>query len=286
MPKTWTQARLVEHPPLGPDSTFRFSCHGGVSCFTHCCADVNIFLTPYDVLRMKKALHIPSADFLERHTVTLLMSEQTLPLVLLKMQDDERKSCPFVTPQGCSIYEDRPWACRMFPLEPASSQTEGEHEGQKFCLIADESFPCLGFTQGDESPVREWLRDQGVDLYDAKCQAYKQFTGHPQLGEGKGIGPAKTTIFYLTCYDLDRFRELLLESSFFSRFEVDAKTIQKISTDDEALLEFGFDWLRFSLFGEDTIKVRSEVIVEKKASSKSESMGKAHEKRRKRKLSA
>lgn len=286
MLKTPTQNKLKDRPLLGPDSKFRFSCHHGVSCFTRCCADVNIFLTPYDVLRMKNGLHIRSEDFLEKYTVALLMPEQKLPLVLLKMQDDKRKSCPFVTPQGCSIYEDRPWACRMFPLDIASSDAEGRDEGQEFYSIVNESVSCLGFTHGEESLVREWLRDQGVDLYDAKGQSYKEIAAHPQLCEGEGIGPAKTMIFYLTCYDLDHFRDLLVQSSFFTRFEVDTRTMKKLSRDDEALLEFGFDWLRFSLFGEDTIKVRGEVIEEKKTSSKSKTVGKVHEKHRKRKLSA
>jgi len=71
-------------------------------------------------------------------------------------------------------------------------------------------------------------------------------------------------MFYLACYDTDRFRGLLLESSFLNRFEVDDEIIEKIRTDDEALLDFGFDWLRFSLFGENTIRIRRNVAEEKK----------------------
>jgi hypothetical protein len=71
-------------------------------------------------------------------------------------------------------------------------------------------------------------------------------------------------MFYLACYDTDRFRGLLLESSFLNRFEVDDEVIEKIRTDDEALLDFGFDWLRFSLFGEKTIKIKGDVAEEKK----------------------
>jgi hypothetical protein len=55
-----------------------------------------------------------------------------------------------------------------------------------------------------------------------------------------------------------------LESSFLNRFEVDDEVIEKIRTDDEALLDFGFDWLRFSLFGEKTIKIKGDVAEEKK----------------------
>jgi Fe-S-cluster containining protein len=235
---------------------------------------------------MRRALNLSSGEFLEKYTVAPFMSEQKLPLVLLKMQDDARKSCPFVTPQGCSIYEDRPWSCRMFPLGIASSKATDSPDVPEFSLIVEEDSSCLGFKEDREWTVADWRWDQGIDLYDKKCQPYKDITQHPRFREGEGIGPAKTMMFYLTCYDLDRFRKFLLESSFLNRFEVAGDIVEKIKTDDEALLDFGYDWLKFSLFGEDTIKVKGEVLEEKKKTLfKSKSTGRAHEKHRKRKLS-
>ena len=60
---------LKDSPRLGPDDRFEFGCHPGVSCFNRCCGDVNIFLSPYDVLRMKKRLGMTSSDFLEKHAL-------------------------------------------------------------------------------------------------------------------------------------------------------------------------------------------------------------------------
>ena len=48
---------------LGPEDTFRFACHPDLKCFTQCCRGTTIFLTPYDVLRMKNALGISSESF-------------------------------------------------------------------------------------------------------------------------------------------------------------------------------------------------------------------------------
>jgi Fe-S-cluster containining protein len=286
MSKNRTEARLKDYPRLGPKSKFRFSCHKWLACFTRCCADVNIFLMPYDVLRMKKALNISSGEFLERYTIAPFLAEQKIPLILLKMQDDARKSCPFITPQGCAIYQDRPWSCRMFPLSIASSKKEEPPAGQEFCFIIEEDFSCLGFQEDREWTVAEWRRDQGIDLYDKESQPYKEITQHRLLREGEGIGPAKKMMFYLTCYDLDRFRKFIFESSFLKRFEIDGEVLEKIKNDDEALLNFGFNWLGFSLFGEDTIKIKGEVLEEKKkALLKSKSTGRAHAKRRKSKLS-
>jgi len=43
---------------------FQFNCNPGVSCFTQCCQDVTIVLTPYDVLRLKNGLKISSGEFM------------------------------------------------------------------------------------------------------------------------------------------------------------------------------------------------------------------------------
>ena len=67
---------LTDYPRLGPDDTFKFACHPGVSCFNRCCGDVNIFLSPYDVLRMKKRLGMTSGDFLEQYASVFDGSEE------------------------------------------------------------------------------------------------------------------------------------------------------------------------------------------------------------------
>jgi hypothetical protein len=54
---------------MDADHVFRFHCSPGVACFTRCCADVTIALTPYDVIRLKNALGISSDAFLEKYTM-------------------------------------------------------------------------------------------------------------------------------------------------------------------------------------------------------------------------
>ena len=253
---------LNEHPRLDPDSKFKFSCHNGLECFGKCCGNVNIFLTPYDVLRMRKALNLPSEEFLEKYTLPLILQQQQLPVALLKMGDDENKKCPFVTTDGCMIYEDRPWACRMYPLGLASSKTETG--GEEFCFIADKDSLCLGFNEDREWTVGKWLTDQDVAVYNKKSESYMQLTLHKSFQDGKGIGPSKVQMFYQSCYDLDKFRSYLFESKFFSLFDIEDGLIEKIKTDDGELLDFGITWLRFALFGENTVKVKDSVWEERK----------------------
>ena len=38
--------------PTATDRPFTFACHPGVPCFTECCRELDLALTPYDVLRL------------------------------------------------------------------------------------------------------------------------------------------------------------------------------------------------------------------------------------------
>ena len=71
------------------DGKFQFSCHKGVPCFTDCCRDLRLILTPYDIIRLKNRLGLSSKEFLDTHTVSEFDTAMGLPTVLLKMKEDE-----------------------------------------------------------------------------------------------------------------------------------------------------------------------------------------------------
>ncbi|MGD8891249.1 MAG: YkgJ family cysteine cluster protein, partial [Desulfobacterales bacterium] len=115
----------VEPVKLGPDSAFKFKCHPGVECFTQCCRDINILLTPYDIIQLKNRLGLSSEKFLTLYTEPQMLEKTGLPVVTLKFLEEEKsdadsKVCPFVREDGCLIYEDRPTTCRYYPLGVAS----------------------------------------------------------------------------------------------------------------------------------------------------------------------
>jgi hypothetical protein len=64
----------------------------------------------------------------------------------------------------------------------------------------------------------------------------------------------------MTCYNIDKFRKFVFESKFLELFEVDPATLDRIKSDDQELLKFGFKWLKFGLLGERTMKVKEEVL--------------------------
>ena len=257
---------LADHPRLGPDDRFKFACHPGVSCYNTCCGDVNIFLSPYDVLRLKKRLGMTSSEFLEKHALMPVQKDMKTPVVVLRMNDDEAKSCPFLKDAGCSLYADRPWPCRMYPLGLAARKdTPDGWRGERFYFLLQEEM-CKGHGEPKQWTVREWLDDQGIDVYDEWGEAFKELTLHKFFEEGGTLPPEKMHMFFTACYDLDRFREFVFDSTLLQRFEMDEDFVEEMRYDDDALLRFAFLWLRFSLFGEPTMKPKKGLVEAYKGS--------------------
>jgi uncharacterized protein len=231
------------------DDEFRFSCHSGLACFNTCCRDINIFLTPYDVLRMRRGSDLSSGEFLERYTIPLL-GEDGLPLVVLKMREDATKTCPFVGPDGCTIYHDRPWSCRMYPVFPVSSEEEE--------FLIEERPSCHGFREDTPRTTREWKRAQNIDVYDKMNESYKEITHHDFFQKGNTLDSGKAKLIYTACYDLDAFKRFLFQTRFFDIYDVEKEVIEKIKNDDEELLKFGYRWVKFSVLSENTLSLKDK----------------------------
>lgn len=246
---------LKEFPRLNKESKFQFKCHKDISCFNECCTDVNIFLTPYDIIRLKNRLGISSQEFLDKYTFLPIDEKQNHPVVMLKMEQDDSKSCPFVGSEGCSVYEDRPWSCRMFPLGVASPKDDGMNGDGEFYFILEEPI-CRGHEEQNKQTVNEWIEDQGVKEYSEMGEQFKEISLHEYFRKGKQLDPPRQEMFYTVCYNIDKLREFVFGSSFLKRFEMDDETIKKIKEDDKELLLFGYTWLKYCLFGEDTMKIK------------------------------
>jgi hypothetical protein len=240
-----------ERRMLSLEGSFKFSCHKGLSCFNTCCADINIFLTPYDLLRMRTATGLSSEEFLKKYTIPLL-AEEGLPLVVLKMMEDENKRCPFVTSDGCKIYQDRPWSCRMFPVFPSSSKEEE--------FFIDGRSSCLGLKEEKWWTIEGWKKAQGIEIYDKMNESYKEITFHDYFLKGNKLDPGRSKMLYMACYDLDEFKRFIFETRFFDIYDVEKEIIEKIKEDAEELLSFSYRWIKFNLFGEDTLRLKDETL--------------------------
>ena len=239
--------------PIGKNDTFSFLCHPGIRCFNQCCAKLKLTLTPYDIVRMKNVLNMDSDSFLERYTRIFEDNHRAFPGVRLRMLENERNSCPFLTPGGCGIYRDRPGACRLYPMGRAAAHhgAGGSKVSEKYFLVRETH--CLGFNESLRWMPSDWMSHEGLGAYLAFNDQWQKIVTHRGSPGRAGDLDRKRSMFFMASYNLDRFRDFLFASSFFRRFHVDENVRESIREDDEALLRFAIDWLKFSLLGEKTL---------------------------------
>jgi Fe-S-cluster containining protein len=234
--------------PLSLNDTFTFSCSKKVPCFNECCRDLNQFLTPYDILRLKHRLDLSSNLFLERYTTQQTGPETGLPIITLKPDDYQKLKCPFVTSSGCSVYKDRPSSCRTYPLvRIASRSRETSKITEQYILLKEPH--CQGFEQERTWTIRKWIEDQGVTFYNEMNDMLLEIIG---LKNRLIPGPLQfksRLAFHMALYDIDTFRSHIFEKHILDTWNLDEKTLDTLKTDDAELLKLGHRWIKKILFG-------------------------------------
>lgn len=263
------------------DSPLQFECHPGVPCFTACCHNIKIILTPYDILILRKRLGIPAHEFITQYTEPTFLEKTDMPGVQIKLTE-EKKACPFVTPEGCTVYEDRPTACRYYPVGMADFHEGGtdDPDEEKFFFLVKEPH-CKGFEEPRRWTIREWRADQGVDERDERNKEWLRLVmRRKSFGYQATLSDAAKRMFFMASTDLDSFRRFIFESSFLETYEVDPETIDKIKDDDLELMHFSFAYLANTLFGAQGMTIKKEKIdakVEEIKARQDESLKKAEQ---------
>ncbi|MGD9123992.1 MAG: YkgJ family cysteine cluster protein [Desulfarculaceae bacterium] len=239
---------------LGEDG-FRFACHPEVPCFNQCCRKLNLVLTPYDVLRLRRNLGLSSEDFLNRHT-EVKPGQNGWPQVWLMMnQDDPERTCPFLTESGCSVYLDRPGACRAYPLGRATRGGTGPQQ-EDFFLVKEDH--CRGFEQGSNWTPETWSESQGLKEYNEVNDLFLPLITRQPPDSDPGIITKKMQMFFMACYNQDAFRAFVSQSRFGRLLAIPKARLHAAVDDDLELLRLGFDWLRFAIFGESVMEIRPQ----------------------------
>ncbi len=234
--------------PLSLDDTFRFSCSESLSCFNECCRDLNQFLYPYDILRLKNHLGLSSSRFLEKYTSQHTGPESGFPIITFQTNHASEFQCPFVTPSGCSVYKNRPSSCRMYPLARVLSRSRETGKITERYMMLKESH-CLGLNQEKTRTVRRWLENQEVEIYnDANDMLMEIISLKNRLMPGP-LDLKSRHLFNMACYDLDSFRFHIFEKGLLDDFILDSETLNAIEKDDLALLKIGFKWIKQMLLG-------------------------------------
>ena len=245
-------------------SRFKFSCHKGVKCFTACCSNINIVLPPYDLLRLRKRLGMTTEDFISQYCDIEILAKTLLPVITLRMKDDGKKSCPFLTPDGCTVYEDRPNICRYYPVGMATLRKKDAEGGKDEFYFMTQEDHCKGVDEEKNWTIDEWRRDQQADLYDDMNRGWMEILIKKKSHGEKEFPEIKNQMFFMVSTNTDYFREFVFGSSFLDTYDIPQERIEKVRTDDAELLKLGFEWLRSAMFAEETLKMRDGVAEARK----------------------
>lgn len=251
---------LAQHAPfevspvmpnmLDGDKVIQFRCHKDVGCWNACCANIDITLTPYDILRLKNRLELSSGDFLKQYTVPYEMDQDGMPGVKFRPVEGGT-ACQFMKPEGCGVYEDRPTACRYYPIALLSMRNQDEYTDRAVYAMVEEKH-CFGHQEPRSLTIDEYRKEQGVDDYDEKGRGWRQLVlKRKSAGPGIGKPPAVSNqLFFMASYDIDRFRAFVSSDSFNRTYEIPMDVMAVLLDNDDALLEFGYNFLKHALFGE------------------------------------
>ncbi len=257
MERNDTDFPVPEGRTIVGEEPFTFHCHAGVSCFLTCCHKVEMYLYPYDVLRLKNRLGLHSAEFMHNHARIAEGSHPYFPAVMLNMANTKGNPCPFLRKNGCSVYKDRPSACRTYPLERAVEKIPGQKTLRVHYFMTHHPY-CKGHQEDRKYTIRQWERDQFLNEYNLMNDLWAEvdafFATNPWQGEGRA--GHRQQLAFMVCYNIDEFRAYCNHHNILSRFRLRKDERRRIKRDDAELLKFGFNWLLFVLGDRRTLQPR------------------------------
>ncbi|MBL0124499.1 MAG: YkgJ family cysteine cluster protein [Betaproteobacteria bacterium] len=253
LPQTFDASKVIQ-----------FQCRKGIACWNACCSNIDISLTPYDILRLKRRFEISSGEFLKKYTVPYEMEQSSIAGVKLRPVENGT-ACQFMRPEGCSVYEDRPTACRYYPVALLSLRRQDETTDRASYALVEESH-CLGHKEPRQISVEAYRKEQGLEEYDDLARGWRQLI-LKKKSSGPSIGkPSKRSLelFFMVCYDIDRFSQFVASEGFSGIYDLPAEEMKNILCDDNELMQFGFRFLRQVLFGEETIPLKKEAAEQRR----------------------
>ncbi|MBQ9537080.1 MAG: YkgJ family cysteine cluster protein [Desulfovibrionaceae bacterium] len=236
-------------PEITAEQQFCFDCNPQVPCFNRCCAELTLPLTPYDVLRLVRHLSMNATEFLNTYTDMQVSAETGFPQFTLRMNQEPGEPCPFVSPVGCMVYENRPSACRAYPL---GRGTKLGKDGviERFFMVREEH--CHGFDAGPARTPQEWFNAEGLKQYNRANDRYMRLMSLVQASN-KPLDQRLQNMSRLCLYHLDQFRQMISKMHIFSHVDITAERQEAVlATDlagDTACLDFALDWMELVIFG-------------------------------------
>jgi len=270
--KVFDGVRQPDGSPVDPvrlkaNDGFCFSCHKGVSCWNVCCHNADITLTPADILMLSKKLALRPAEFLVQYTLPAIEDKSAMPVAKLRMDGkDGEGACVFLSgDEGCGVYDARPATCRYYPMGLASVKMMGAEAKEDFYFLVKETH-CQGHEEDKHQTVAGFRAEQGVVALDEISRGWLDIlmkmvswrsVGGPHARE---VSQQSKKMFFMVSTDVDAFRRFVFETRFLETYIIDPDVVESLKTDDIALLQLGFDWLKNVLFNEQTINMKEDVL--------------------------
>ncbi len=254
-----------EASPVAPETfdenhVIKFRCYKGIECFNACCSSIDITLTPYDILRLKQRLGMTSTEFLKQYTIPFEFNKGSIAGVKLLPREGST-ACQFMTEEGCSVYEDRPTACRYYPVGLLSLRRADENFDRASWALVKEDH-CKGHQEEREITIKDYREEQGLEEYDEHGHPWRQLV-LKMKSAGPAIGQpslASRRLFFMACYDLDRFREFVRSEGFQGTFKLSEAELNELYEDDMALMKFSDRFVRQVMFGEESIPRHDDAL--------------------------
>jgi Fe-S-cluster containining protein len=169
-----------------------------------------------------------------------------LPVMSLRFSPGEEKNCPFVTPDGCSVYEARPSSCRIYPLARAlqRSRTDGSLS-QHYAVLREPH--CRGFEQAAEQTVRQWISSQELESYNQMNDAMMEIIAMKNQVRPGELSPEHQELTRMAFYDLDTLKEMV-SAGRLPNMNADHFIPLPDEKKDEAWLAWSLNWIALVLF--------------------------------------
>jgi Fe-S-cluster containining protein len=253
------------HSPVMPEmldesTVIQFRCRKGIECWNACCSNIDISLTPVDILRLSRRLGISTTEFIQQYTFPYELEPNGIAGVKFKPVENG-SACQFMRPEGCDVYTDRPTACRYYPVALLSMRRSDEYtDRQSYALVTEPH--CLGHKEPRQLTIAEYRQEQGLVEYDELGRGWRQLV-LKKKSSGPTVGaPSKRSLqlWFMACYDLDRFRAFVASDLFAEVYEIPDEELKEILVDDNNMMQFAFRFLRQVMFGEETIKMKADAF--------------------------
>ena len=167
-------------------------------------------------------------------------------------------ACPAIDVDACEGFGK---AAAIVESGPANPIVTIERLCERKITKANEKARGLGLKEGNKQKISDWMEEQGIALYDEMNEHFSSLTIQLQTQELDIDNPKIQQMTFMALYNIDRFKDFVFKSTFLDRLEVEPKRIEEIKNNDEQLLIFAYDWIKFGLFGKKVFWVKQKAPI-------------------------